>query len=255
MTAADTVTLRVLGTTFSLAAPPAVVGELSRLWQASIVPDAGEATDIVPLSRANGGPDEPARAAEELSVQINAMALRRANGLIVHAGVVTAHGRAIVIPGRSGQGKSTVTAACVQQGLGYVSDEALVLDWETGKIQAYPKPLALSAARLRLLELDGAAAADDKTAIPAQRLGVVEPRPGAVSDIVVISRSDGEATLRGVHRSQAITELMPRCVNHYERPEQAFDLLCDLARSARTWELSYRSPHEAAELITELGRD
>jgi serine kinase of HPr protein (carbohydrate metabolism regulator) len=255
MTVSDIVTLRVLGTTFRVAAPPAVVVDLSRLWLASIVPAADDTTDIVPLTTANGGLHEPARSAEELSVRINATALRRVNGLIVHAGVVSAQGRVIAIPGRSGQGKSTVTAACVQQGLGYVSDEALVLDWETGEVQAYPKPLALSAASLRLLELDGAAATDEKTAIAAERLGAVELRPGAVSDIVVISRSDGEATLRGVHRSQAITELMPRCVNHYERPEQAFDLLCDLARSARTWELSYRSPQGAAELITELGRD
>jgi hypothetical protein len=257
MTVLDTVTLRVLGSTIRVAAAPAVVLELSRLWQAAIVPAADDATDSVPLSMEDGGSQEPVSGAEELSVRINAAALSRVHGLIVHAGVVSAPGGVIVIPGRSGQGKSTVTAACVQRGLRYVSDEALVLDWETGRVQAYPKPLGLSPASQQMLGLDGAAAAqeEEKASIPAESLGAVDLRPGAVRDIVVIARTDGESELRGVHRSQAITELMPRCVNHYERPEQTFDLLCALARSARTWELSYRSPQQAAELISALGRD
>jgi len=60
----------------------------------------------------------------------------------VHAGVVAHEGRAIVIPGHSFAGKSTLTAALVAEGALYYSDEYTVLDDE-GLVHPYPKPVSL----------------------------------------------------------------------------------------------------------------
>jgi hypothetical protein len=62
--------------------------------------------------------------------------------LFVHAGVVAWHGRAIVIPGRSMNGKSTMVAALVKHGATYYSDEYAVVDGR-GRIHPYRKSLAL----------------------------------------------------------------------------------------------------------------
>lgn len=60
----------------------------------------------------------------------------------VHAGVVAWHGRAIVVPGRSFTGKSTLVSALLRAGATYLSDEYAVIDRD-GLIHPYPKPIAL----------------------------------------------------------------------------------------------------------------
>src|SRR5882724_1270329 len=62
----------------------------------------------------------------------------------VHAGVVGWRGEAILIPGGSHSGKSTLVAALVAAGATYYSDEYAVLD-ERGRVHPYPKPLSLRA--------------------------------------------------------------------------------------------------------------
>jgi hypothetical protein len=62
--------------------------------------------------------------------------------LFVHAGVVGWGGRAIVIPGRSRSGKSTLVAALLRAGATYYSDEYAVFD-ARGRVHPYPKPLSI----------------------------------------------------------------------------------------------------------------
>jgi hypothetical protein len=62
--------------------------------------------------------------------------------VFVHAGVVGWRGRAVVIPGRSMSGKSTLVAALVDAGATYYSDEYAVLD-ARGRVHAHPTPLSL----------------------------------------------------------------------------------------------------------------
>lgn len=62
--------------------------------------------------------------------------------VFVHAGVVGWRGRAILIPGRSFTGKTTLTAELVRAGATYYSDEFAVLDSE-GRVHPYAKPLSV----------------------------------------------------------------------------------------------------------------
>ena len=62
--------------------------------------------------------------------------------LFVHAGVVEWGGKAIVIPGRSYSGKSSLVWELVRAGATYYSDEYAVFD-ERGMVSAYPIPLKL----------------------------------------------------------------------------------------------------------------
>ncbi len=62
--------------------------------------------------------------------------------VFVHAGVVGWRGRAIVIPGRSYSGKSSLVAALLQAGATYYSDEFAVLDGQ-GRVHPYPRRLSL----------------------------------------------------------------------------------------------------------------
>jgi len=69
------------------------------------------------------------------------VALNAKNRLFVHAGVVGWRNRAILVPGRSFSGKSTLVEALVRAGATYYSDEFAVLD---AKGRAHPYARALS---------------------------------------------------------------------------------------------------------------
>lgn len=74
-----------------------------------------------------------------LHLHVAELARRR---LFVHAGVVAWKGRAIVLPGHSRAGKSSLVAALVRAGAAYYSDEYAVLDAQ-GRVYPYPRPLSL----------------------------------------------------------------------------------------------------------------
>lgn len=75
----------------------------------------------------------------DLQLYVAEMSPRR---VFVHAGVVALQGKAIVIPGRSFSGKSTLTAELVKAGAVYYSDEYAVFDGR-GRVHHYARPLAI----------------------------------------------------------------------------------------------------------------
>lgn len=84
--------------------------------------------------------DEAIEALEsDLRLYVAMWANRR---VFVHAGVVEWQGRAIVLPGPTYSGKSTLVAALVRAGARYYSDEYAVLD-SLGRVHPYPAPLSM----------------------------------------------------------------------------------------------------------------
>jgi hypothetical protein len=65
--------------------------------------------------------------------------------LAIHAGVVSNGEQCIVLPGRTGSGKTTLTAALSGDGFHYFSDEFALL--EQGTLRARPVPLSLTIKR------------------------------------------------------------------------------------------------------------
>ncbi|MEJ7582719.1 MAG: hypothetical protein WKF43_01285 [Acidimicrobiales bacterium] len=94
--------------------------------------------------------------------------------VFVHAGAVAVDGRAVVLPGRSEAGKSSLVAALVGAGAEYLSDEYAPLDG-AGLVHPYPQDI-----RLRI---------DGSTAVVAPRElgGSVAIGPVPVGAIVVTS--------------------------------------------------------------------
>jgi hypothetical protein len=68
-----------------------------------------------------------------------------ANRVFVHAGVVSWRGRAILIPGASRAGKSTLVAALLRAGATYYSDEYAVLDVR-GRVHPFARRLSIRSA-------------------------------------------------------------------------------------------------------------
>ena len=61
---------------------------------------------------------------------------------VIHAGVVAWQGRALLLPGSSHSGKSTLVAELVRRGAVYFSDEYALIDAD-GFVHPYPRPMLL----------------------------------------------------------------------------------------------------------------
>ena len=77
--------------------------------------------------------------------------------LTFHAGAVARDGRAILVAGQSGRGKSTLTGALVRRGWSYLTDEVTVVRLEDHRILPYPKALDLDDGSRKLLRIRRAA--------------------------------------------------------------------------------------------------
>ena len=72
--------------------------------------------------------------------------------LIVHAAVLERGGRAVMLPGRPGSGKSTLCAAMVQRGWRLLSDELALIRPDDGAAVPMPRPISLKNESIRLVK-------------------------------------------------------------------------------------------------------
>lgn len=167
--------------------------------------------------------DEALAAIEsEIRQGIAAAAPRRT---FVHAGAVGWRGRAILVPGRSRCGKTTLVAALVRRGAAYLSDEYAVLDGE-GRVHPFAKPLSIRgaggcdrhAARVPVATLGGRSAA---RAVPVGLVAFTAFVPGAVLELSALSPG------------RAVLEMLRHTVPARLRPESSLDALGAAVAGAR----------------------
>src|SRR5207247_1335232 len=65
--------------------------------------------------------------------------------------VVAWGGRAALLCGDGGAGKSTLTLALLRRGCAYLSDEVALLDLTAGNVRAYPRSLGIREGTLSLI--------------------------------------------------------------------------------------------------------
>lgn len=103
------------------------------------------------------GTPDPERVAEQLLWRVSADALAGCEEyLLVHAGAIsTPDAQGILVLGDSGAGKTTLVAALVQEGYGYLSDEAGVIDLGDGTMHPWPRPLGFEPATQQMVRFAG----------------------------------------------------------------------------------------------------
>ena len=142
------------------------------------------------------------------------VALAARDFLFVHAGVVQSKGQAVVVPGRTETGKSSLVMALVNAGGEYFSDEYAVLDRD-GRVHTYPKPLSErregGPPRLHT----------------AKALGGREDAPAVPIGLTVITRFRDGATWnpQRVSKARVMMALFDNTVVARRRPEFALSVL------------------------------
>lgn len=195
-------------------------------------------------------------AAVDLMTRINQMVIGDYLGYALHAGVVAWGGSAIALPANSGDGKTTLTAACLRAGFVYVSDEALCIDPATAQVVPYPKPLGMSPWSRRASGIDDAdlplpPAPDEEALVPPNVFGGFATEPLTLRHVVLSEYGHGPAALEPAGGADAMHALLEFSFNHYKFGERAFHLAARVASGAEAWRLTYDDPLEAAELLRE----
>ena len=138
------------------------------------------------------------------------VAFRAPRHIFIHAGVVAHRGAAIVMPGATMAGKTTLVAALVGAGAEYYSDEFAPLDDE-GLVHPFAKPLSLRDERSvqtdhHVVDLGGVAGEE---AVPVGAVIVTQYRAGA------------EWRPRQLTSGAAVLALLSHTVPAQSRPAQA----------------------------------
>ncbi|HVS20619.1 MAG TPA: hypothetical protein VHD88_02160, partial [Pyrinomonadaceae bacterium] len=156
--------------------------------------------------------------------------------VFVHAGVVGWKDRAILIPGLSHSGKTTLVDQLIRAGATYYSDEYAVLD-ERGRVHPYPRPLGMRSPN-----------SSESTKVRAEELGAkIGSKPLRVGLVVSTSYKAGARWRpRQLTRGKGVLELMANTVSARSQPEMALTVLPKAIESA---EILKGQRGEASELV------
>lgn len=164
------------------------------------------------------------------------------NWLFVHAGVVGWQGQAIVIPGQSFSGKTTLVKEFIQAGASYYSDEYAVLD-RKGLVHPFPRPLSVrdsSGCVPRRITAEAVGAKIGATPLP---VGLI---------VATHYEQQGRWRPRALSPGRGALVLLANTLAARSRPGQALDTIQGAISDAKTLQ-SPRGP--AAEVVEKVLRD
>jgi hypothetical protein len=157
----------------------------------------------------------------------------------IHAGAVEHQGRAIIFPGYSFAGKTTLTEAFVRAGATYYSDEFAVLDPD-GLVHPYPKPLSIRAGDERVQADHPVESINGVAGVDAIPLGVV---------IVTFFQAGADWAPRQLSLGEAALAVLSHTVTARTRPDEAIRAISRALENAVAFE---GERGEATELVDEL---
>lgn len=204
-----------------------------------------------------------AAACDALVAALNEAAVApSADHLLAHAGVVASGDRAVLLPGASGSGKTSLTIALVAAGLEYLSDETAAVAVRDLALLPYPKPLSVKAGAQpvfpELRPPPGSAAArctGETWHVPADRV-----RAGAVARVtaypafVVAPRyvAGGRTVLEPASRAETMVTLGANSSYVGALGPALLDVLERIVRRAATYRLAYGDVHAARDAVLGL---
>jgi len=160
--------------------------------------------------------------------------------IFVHCGVVGWEGRAILLPGSSCCGKTTLVKCFLEAGATYYSDEFALLDSE-GKVHPYPRPLQIRRQPGSLKQ----------TSVTVEELGAVggigrEPIQPALM-LCCHYREGGRWRPKELSPSVAALELLHLSFTAYWSMEAAFRATSQSASRLSAWRGTRGEAHEVVE--------
>jgi hypothetical protein len=235
--------------------------------QVDVAPDGVKPRGDIAILTIDLAAATPAAAIVALMGTINLWAVVASEGkLLLHAGAVTdGNGAATVLCGPSGSGKSTLTTALTQQGLGYITDEAVCLDAETMRITPFRKPLSIkpgSYPALRGFAPPPGSVAERCTGeqwlLPPQQLGAGPLPPGPLYPALVVfpTHVEGsEVRVERVRPAETAYLLGSNSVRLWWAAGGSLQAVARLARWAPAFRLTFGRTSDGVEAVEKLAAE
>lgn len=162
---------------------------------------------------------------------------KRSPMTFLHAGAIEVDGTAVIFPGRSRWGKSTMVSSLVDQGCGYLSDEYAVISPE-GSVFPLSKPI-----RLRLEGTDSY----------RHPRGVSAPGGLSCGAVVLTRYEEGSRwSPEPLSRGNAVMGLLPAALQGRDAPQQVLEALNALVKDATCCQSSRGDGEPTLESLREL---
>ena len=171
--------------------------------------------------------------------------------LIIHAAVVAKAGRALILPGEPGAGKSTLCAALVSRGWRLLSDEMALIDPGSLAITPIPRPIGLKNESIAIMQAFGDRQDIGPPVADTAKGTVAHMRPPADSirnadrvatpaGILFPAYAAGTGTrLQRVTRPAALARTAEQSFNYHILGADGFATLRRLATTCPAYDLGY----------------
>ncbi len=171
--------------------------------------------------------------------------------LTLHAGVVERQGRALILSGDTGAGKSTLTAALAFSGFRLLSDEMCLLSPVDGRVQPVPRPISLKNRSIEVIrgrfpqvQFSDIAHDTHKGSIaharpPQAALDQAAERPLPALIVFPQYQSGAGLQVSPVPRGEALLRCQREAFNFHVLGERAFDTLLATVQRCQCLALRY----------------
>lgn len=235
----------------------ALTGGWRRLFHRQVSGQVGVAAPITPF---------PAIMAPlMLEMTLNWCVATRSNRyLMFHSAVLEKNGRAIILPGDSGQGKSTLCAALASSGWRLFSDEFGLLDLETGLMVPNVRPVSLKNASIGIMEkrLGKGILTPSIYDTPKGEVAYLPASPEAIDRrkeqaqpvAVIFPFYNAEAMDEAVAypKARALITLCGGAANYEMLGERAFRVMSDFVDRYPVCRIAYSKLDGAIEMVEEI---
>jgi hypothetical protein len=187
-----------------------------------------------------------------------ALQRRRPDLLFLHSAVVEWEGRAVLLAGASGSGKSTATWGLVHEGFGYLSDELGPVDPVTLDVVPYPRAVCLKTDPPAPYRLPAGTLRTSRTLhVPAGCLpGGVRDAPLPLGAIFFVGHAPSvrEPDVEAVSRGEAVARLLAHALNPLAHAGAGLDAATAITAAAPAFRLRTGAlPATAAAVRATLG--
>lgn len=186
--------------------------------------------------------------------------------LLLHAAVLERHGRAVILPGDPGAGKSTLTAALMLSGWRLLSDELAMIDRDDGLAVPLARPVSLKNQSIEIIRGFDRGAVIGEIAHDTHKGTVSHLRPSADSVArmhekarpahIVFPRwkAGADSSLRPRAKADAFMHTASHAFNYSLLGRLGFDLNAALTDACDCWDFEYSKLDDALRTFEELTR-
>jgi len=183
---------------------------------------------------------------------------------MLHAAVVERNGRAVLLPGRAGSGKSTLCAGLIHRGWRLLSDEVALIRPGHGDLLPVPRPVSLKDKSIGVIrrfapdailgpEWPGTAKGTVAHMLPpavsvARAHDVATPRWIVFPSFSV----NAPTSLESIKKGTALMRAADNSFNYSVHGERGFMMLSDLIDRCECYELTFGNLDDAIETIDEF---